>query len=481
MTLAKPKQWEPLAAIPIVAGLHWLLASAGGDWLLWGLLPGSLMLMSGMALLLLPGDLRITEYMAGGGALGVLFLLPVLIAGGFGAALLAGIGAVAAYLTAGHVALAREPSSEGAPPADASLWIDAKAALDEALLAYFVGTARFPGADEIVRLGADAQRLEQLMQARGWHERPESLHADPVAPERVYVQQARVYGWTYERVSYPSGFTPDADLPASELWAQHQNNRQAVAWVLRHPGPPRPWLMCVHGYRMGEAWMDFVLFPPRWLHERLGLNLFMPILPLHGPRRVGLRSGDQYLDGNPLDLLYAQVQALWDLRRGLAWLRSQEDGARIGVLGYSLGGYNAALLAQYEEKLDFVIAGIPPSDFAGALWRHIPPAHRDYFIAHGLDQDRYRRLLQPVSPLARPPKLERDRLYIFAGTADRLVLPDQSLALARHWQVPVQWYQGAHLTFRNEAVVKAHIEVAMQRAGWPVSARLGSGPQEDWS
>src|SRR5690348_3143118 len=72
MALAKPKQWEPLAAIPIIAGLHWLIASASGGWLLWGLLPGALMLMSGMALLLLPGDLRITEYMAAGGFLGVL-------------------------------------------------------------------------------------------------------------------------------------------------------------------------------------------------------------------------------------------------------------------------------------------------------------------------------------------------------------------------------------------------------------------------
>lgn len=481
MTLAKPKQWEPLAAIPIIAGLYWLLASVGGDWLLWGLVPGSLMLMSGMALLLLPGDVRITEYMAAGGFLGVALLLPVLIWGGFGDALLAGIAALAAYLTAGHVALAREPSSEGAPPPEASLWMDAKTALDEALLAYFVVSARLPNADEIIRLGSDAERLEGVMKAKGWLERPETLHLSPPAPERVYVQQARVYGWTYERVSYPSAYTPDPEMPGAEVWAQHQNNRQAVAWVLRHPGPPRPWLTCVHGYRMGEPWLDFMLFPPRWLHERLGLNLFMPVLPLHGPRRVGLRSGDQYLDGNPLDLLYAQVQALWDLRRGLAWLRSQEDNARIGVMGYSLGGYNAALLAQYEGALDFVIAGIPPSDLGAALWRHIPPAHRDYLSVHGLDLERYRRLLHPVSPLAQPPKLDRDRLYLFAGTADRVVLPDQTLALARHWQVPIQWYQGAHLTFRGEAVVKAHIEAAMQRAGWPVSAQVGGGPQEDWS
>jgi hypothetical protein len=480
MTLAKPKQWEPLAAIPIAAGLYWLLAGHDGDWLLWGLVPGALMLMSGMALLLLPGDVRITQFMAGGAFLGVAAVLPVAIDGGLTDALFAVMAALAAFVTAGHVALAREPSAEGAPPPEASLWMDAKTALDEALLAYLVGTSRLPAADEIVRIGADARRLEELAKTRGWLDRPQTLHATPEGPERVYVQQARVYGWTYERVSYPSSFTPDPELPGAEVWAENQNNRQSVAWVLRHPGPPRPWLVCLHGYRMGEAWLDFLLFPPRWLHERLGLNLFMPVLPLHGPRRVGLRSGDHYLDGNPLDLLFAQTQALWDLRRGLAWLRSQEDTARIGLLGYSLGGYSASLLAQYEAKLDFVVAGIPPSDLASALWRHLPPTHRDYLTAHGLDLERYRRLLHPVSPLARPPLPERDRLYVFAGTADRLVVPDQTLALARHWQVPVQWYQGAHLTFRTEAVVRGHIEAAMQRAGWPVSAQVGSAAQEDW-
>lgn len=479
MTLPKPTQWEPLAAIPIVAGLYWLLGSASGGWLFWGLVPGALMLMGGMALLLMPGDLRITEYMALGGFLGVLLVLPVLISGGFGAGFLGTLAALGAYLTAGHVALSREPTAAGAPQPEPGLLVDAKAALDEVLLAYFVGGARIPDGDEIARLGEDAKRVDQLTQERDWIEHPETLHRAPPVPERVYVQQARLYGHSYERVMYPSEFTLDAALPGADSWSQHPRNNQSVAWVLRHPGPARPWLLCIHGYRMGEAWMDFALFPPRWLHERLGLNLFMPVLPLHGPRRVGFRSGDQYLDGDPLDLLYAQSQALWDLRRGLSWLRSQEDAPRIGVLGYSLGGYNAALLAQYERDLDFVVAGIPPSDFAAALWRHVPPAHRDYFSAHGLDLDRYRRLLRPISPLARPPLVAADRRYIFAGAADRVVLPDQAIALGNHWQTPIQWYQGAHLTFRNERVVRAHIEAAMQRAGWPVSADLGSMPQEE--
>lgn len=478
MTLPRPKQWEPLAAVPIVAGLFWLLAGATGDWVFWALAPGSLMLMGGLALLLMPGDLRITSYMALGGALGIVFLLPVLASGGLGDAFLAGLAAVGAFLTAGHVALAREPASEGVPPPDQTLVVDAKAALDEVLLAYFVGTARLPDADQIVRLADDARRLEALTERRGWQQQPELLHQTPRAPERVYVQQARIYGRTYDRVSYPSQFTADPELPGAELWGRHQQNNTAIGWAMRHSGPARPWLLCVHGYRMGEPWMDFGLFPPRWLHDRLGLNLFLPILPLHGPRRIGLRSGDQYLDGNPLDLLYAQTQALWDLRRAIAWIRSQEDNPRIGVLGYSLGGYNAGLLVQYEADLDFAIAGIPPTDFAAALWRHIPPAHRDYFEAHGIDVTKYRKLLHPVSPLARKSLVNPDKLYIFAGTADRVVLPQQAAALGAHWGVPIQWFQGAHLTFRGERLVRNHIEAAMHRADWPVSPEI-LRPQED--
>ena len=64
--------------------------------------------------------------------------------------------------------------------------------------------------------------------------------------------------------------------------------------------------------------MSFVrtsLFAPHILHDRYGLNLVLPVLPLHGPRRIGRQSGDHFLDGDLLDLLHAETQALWDLRR----------------------------------------------------------------------------------------------------------------------------------------------------------------------
>src|SRR3546814_1098074 len=118
------------------------------------------------------------------------------------------------------------------------------------------------------------------------------------------------------------------------------------------------------------------------------------------------------------DLVYAESQALWDLRRTLAWLRANESGARVGVYGISLGGHNAALLSGYDKELDFVVAGIPVVDLAQALWSFAPPGHRAYYAEHGLTEALYRNILKPVSPLTRAPLLDRDRLFI-VGARDR--------------------------------------------------------------
>jgi hypothetical protein len=344
------------------------------------------------------------------------------------------------------------------------------------MLGYFLISARLPGGEPARQMCERAIELGRVIEARGWDQHPERLHATPSAPETINARSARVYGYDFERLSFDSGYEPDSALPGAEEWRGYDANRRAQAWVLRHPGPPRPWLVCVHGYRMGEPWIDFSLFKPGLLHRKFGLNLLMPVLPLHGPRRIGRRSGDHYLDGDLLDLLFAQSQALWDLRRWLAWLLATEvdlAGGRapqIGVYGVSLCGYNTGLLTGYEDGIDFGVALIPVMDFAEALWRVVPPAHRAYFEAHGLNEPRYRELLHPVSPLARPTRLGRYRRFVVAASADRIVPVAQPLLLARHWNVTPSWYQGSHLSIGRQAEPRAALEQAMQNAGWTPSA-----------
>ncbi|MGH8455616.1 MAG: alpha/beta hydrolase family protein [Stenotrophobium sp.] len=464
---SQPKRWESLSGVPVIAGLYWLLAESGGHWLIWALIPGALLLSTGVTLLLMPGDERATGYMSLGGIIGVLLSLGAMISGHFGAALLCAFGSAASYLVAGRAGLTMAVRDADAPTLELSLAIDAKAALDEALLAYFVTSIKFPVGDEGERLCADALKLDAALKERGWDRDPALFHRAPSAPGEAVSSKQRIYGFDYELLRWDSGFAPEDALPGAALWKSYAENNRCAVRVLRHAGQKRPWLLCIHGYRMGAPWMDFGLFAPRWLHERLGVNMVQPVLPLHGPRRIGLRSGDYFLDGDVLDLVYAEAQALWDLRRTLAWIRTQEESPRIGVYGVSLGGYNASLLAAYEASLDFVVAGIPVIDFASALWRFIPSAHQNYFARQGLNEERYREILHVISPLARPPQLDKSRLLIFAGAADRVVPPRHPLELSRHWDVPVKWYNGSHLSISREPEVAETVREAMLRAGWP--------------
>src|SRR3989442_416086 len=79
------------------------------------------------------------------------------------------------------------------------------------------------------------------------------------------------------------------------------------------------------------------------------------------PRSRTRFSGIEFVGVSPLDLVHAESQAVWDLRRLIGWIRRQA-ATHVGVFGISLGGYTSAVLAGIEDGLACVIAGVPPSD-----------------------------------------------------------------------------------------------------------------------
>lgn len=478
--LEPPRQWDWTALLPIVAGLFAFALVSGVFGALFAGLPGVIWLSTGFALLCLPGERRITAYMALGSFLGLLFVVPVIFIAGVLDGLVFAAFALGCLVVAARASLVGELAPPDVPEPDRDLRMQLKVGLDEVIMGYFLISARLPVGDRAQRMCEEALGLQAVLEQRGWIDHPERMHPAPEAPKLLQAQSGRMYGHSFERLSFDSEFAPDPELPGAALWSAHAPNRRTNAWVLRHPGPPRPWLVCVHGYRMGDTWLDFGLFRPELLHHKFGLNVIMPTLPLHGPRKIGLRSGDQYLDGDLLDLLFAQSQALWDLRRWMAWLRTSEDAREIGVYGISLGGYNTGLLSGYDDDLDFGVAAIPVVDFAETLWGVMPPRHRQYFESRGLSLTRYRDLLRPVSPLARPTLLARDRRFVVAASADRIVPVGQPLRLAEHWEVSIHWYQGSHLSIRGEHAPRAALEQAMRNAAWR-SAGIGAGESGDAS
>jgi hypothetical protein len=461
-------RYARIAWIPILSGLGWLWC-ASHEGLVVGFLfssiPGCLLLASGVSTLLWPGDLRIAQFTALGGLIGVPLALPAFLTVGAGTGTLLVLLSAASYIAAGAISVRQEPHTAEVPAPQPSLRLDVEVALDDALLATMgVSTPMLAGEDRR-RLAEEVQAARDLFEARGWLEKPISYHATPPLLESPKIRRAHTFRVDFEHLSFESEYEPHDGEPGRERWLGYRSNRTAHAWVARHADAARPWLVCIHGYQMGIPLIDFGAFPPAWLRDRLELNLVLPVLPLHGPRKIGRRSGDGFLSGDVLDSVHAEAQAMWDLRRILSWVRAQ-GGTKIGVFGLSLGGYNTALLSCLDEGLACSIPGIPATDFTHLFWRHGPPLEIRYIEHLGMSRDASSEVMQVVSPLALRPQVPHAHRAIFGAVADRLVPAEQVRDLWRHWDRPrIVWYQGGHVTFRWHRAVRELIESTLAGAG----------------
>jgi hypothetical protein len=223
--------------------------------------------------------------------------------------------------------------------------------------------------------------------------------------------------------------------------------------------------VCLHGFGMGSPLVNLSGFDVRKLHDELGLNLAFPVLPLHGPRGAGRISGAEVLSPDYLQMVHFFAQASWDVRRTLAWLR-QRGALRVGLYGVSLGGYVSALVAALESGLDCVIAGIPAVDFANLARDNEPWVMRRYDDEFDLDWQLVREITHPVSPLSMPSQVPRERCFIYAGIADRVVRPDQPRALWRHWGEPeILWFSGGHVLGVRNRDVSGFLAECLARSG----------------
>lgn len=466
--------WRDEAWILVLTGLLWLGWGRGESWIsaLLAALPGLLLVAAGVSNLLWPGDPRQRHFGALGGFAGLFIgLLSIAWLGLGGAAVMIGLS-LASVWAVGRLGLRLVERWKDVPEPEDSLRAALEVAVDSAVLSQM--TLRAPpralrGNSD--RVAGEVREALALFRDQGWIETPADYHQTPPPLEAPDLRWRRTRGVDFEHLSFESGYEPHAGEPGRERWLSYAPCRTEHAWMLRHRAPetesgaPRPWLVCIHGYQMGTPFVDFGAFRPAWLHHRLGLNVVLPVLPIHGPRRIRRGSGDGFLSGELLDTVHALAQAAWDLRRIVSWLRAQ-GATHIGVYGLSLGGYSAAFLASLEPGLVCAIAGIPATDFARLSWKHGPQDSLRRAEEAGLGLGETMDLTKVVSPLVLRPQLAHARRYIFGGTADQLVPPDLVRDLWSHWEQPaMHWYPGGHCTFGLHPSVRRFIEGALRESG----------------
>jgi hypothetical protein len=335
--------------------------------------------------------------------------------------------------------------------------------LDEVLLTGFRVINR-DAASIAPRVAEEVGEAARVFAARGWLDEPERYHGTPPAltDDEVRVRRVRGVRQSFDVVSFKSGYEPHAGEPGRDRWLAYEGNTVVRAWMLRHR-EPRPWIVGVHGARMGTPNIDLSLFHASWLHEELGLNVLLPVQPLHGRRRRGAPKGTTYPAGDFLDNVHGAAQAVWDVRRALSWIRAQDPAAPIGLTGVSLGGYVSSMVASLDPDLACAILGVPVVDFVDLMEAHAP-SEADFDLRPLLEPAR--QVSRVVSPLAMQPAIPLDRRFLYAGLADRVIHPTrQVMRLYEHWGRPeTHWYRGGHVLFFR-AGVQPFVRDALVRSG----------------
>jgi pimeloyl-ACP methyl ester carboxylesterase len=268
-------------------------------------------------------------------------------------------------------------------------------------------------------------------------------------------------------LSQPSGYQPFWSQ-ARDAYLSHRENLTSHARWWTVPGPrsrtPRPALIVIHGWRGGAYWMTERVFEiSYWLRHGFDVVAFQ--LPFHGQRTPAAsngQSGELFLSGNAARTNEAFGHAVYDLRALAAELRVQHGVRQLGVLGMSLGGYTGALWASVCDDLDFALATIPAVSMPTLILR---PGSESSLARRlrdaGVDDLLLHEVFAVHSPLARPPRLPAERLFVIAGDGDQITPAEQARALIDHWGCQSYWFAGGHLAQvgRHQALRAARLHL----------------------
>lgn len=201
----------------------------------------------------------------------------------------------------------------------------------------------------------------------------------------------------------------------------HGGEQVPAVW-LTPPSPNAPTVLLLHGFSSSKERMAHSVGHAL---QQLGVASLALDLPFHGER-----DGERGVESlkNPLALVGAWKSAIAEARAAVTWLSEQRetDATRLGVVGYSLGGFLALMAAADDERLRVVALAA-----AGDLPDRTPYAS----LVRSL-----------VNPLRAAQRLDGRPLLLVNGRRDTTTRPEQAERLFDAALEPktMQWYAGGH-------------------------------------
>lgn len=265
-------------------------------------------------------------------------------------------------------------------------------------------------------------------------------------------------------LSWDSDYQPFVPAVGDRYARTRENHAAAVRFLGAEE--KRPVAILIHGYMAGNYQVEQRLWPlVRFFRSGYDVALFT--LPFHGLRANAARRGaPEFPSADPRLSNEGFRQVISDLRNFIAWLR-REGHPDVGVMGMSLGGYTAALLATVESGLAFCVPVIPLASLAD-----FAREQGELSAAPELEAEEHallERIYRVVSPLDRKPLIAPARTMVVAAKADRITPVGHARKLAAHFgSQQVAWHGGHLLQLGRNAAFRRVETLLRELRGRPI-------------
>ena len=282
---------------------------------------------------------------------------------------------------------------------------------------------------------------------------PGSAFARPPAGHSVVERATRRRSWDPDSANLTSidFYSPFETLDPrfrDEYASLEPNDRvESRGWF--HKDHPRPIVLFLHGFSAPDYRVNKMWFSAQRFFEA-GLDVVFMNLPLHGGRmpRSATYHGTAIIQPSLWRLSEACAQGVMDLRILIHHLLKR-GAPRVGIMGYSWGGFHAAMLACLEPRVDFIVSVAPVVSIADLVMSW--PTRS--FFEESLDEPvlmirELRKILAPFTPLSHRLHIPKERVLLVASANDGIIPAVHTEALWEHFGRPqAYWSCGGHILY----------------------------------
>jgi pimeloyl-ACP methyl ester carboxylesterase len=253
---------------------------------------------------------------------------------------------------------------------------------------------------------------------------PSSAFLPPPEGHSVVERATRRRSWDPKSASLASidFYSPFQTLEPrfrDEYAALEPNDRvESRGWF--HREGPRPVVIFLHGFSAPDYRINKMWFSAQRFYDA-GLDVVFMNLPLHGGRmpKSAAFHGTAIIQPSLWRLSEACAQGVMDLHILIDHL-VKRGAPKVGIMGYSWGGFHASMMACLEPRTDFIVSVAPVVSIADLVMSW--PTRS--FFEEALEEPammirELRKILAPFTPLSHALSMPKDRQVAMTASSPR--------------------------------------------------------------